>query len=170
MLILGVADRRKDIGTGLRAVSMVRAAGVKIAAVVVGSVPDSFAGAEWVQVVTRVSDAELAWLYGHAAAVLVSSRHEGYGLPVVEALAFGTPVVASDLPALREVGGEAVRYAPVGDVEGFARELASVVDRPDEARTRVRAAASVVGALTWGATANATVAVYHELLGSFRSC
>ena len=100
--------------------------------------------------------------------MLVPSRHEGYGLPVVEALAFGTPVVASDLPALCEVGGEAVRYAPVGDAAAFARELAGIIERPDEARERVRSAASGASAQTWAVTADATIAIYREVLGRAR--
>jgi len=165
VLMVGAADRRKDIGTGLRAVAMVREAGVEIAAVVVGSVPDAFAEEAWVTVVTRVSDPELAWLYEYAVAVLVTSRHEGYGLPVVEAQACGTPVVVSDLPALREVGGGAARYAPIGDAAAFARELAQIVDRPEEERAQVARASSASGGPTWTATANATVAIYRELLG-----
>ncbi len=164
VLMVGAADRRKDIGTGLRAVAKVRDAGVEIATVVVGSVPASFEDEGWVQVVARVTDRELAWLYEQAAAVLVPSRHEGYGLPVVEALAFGTPVVASDLPALREVGGDAARYAAVGDVDGFARELAIIIEQQDEERERVWRAAHAARGLTWDATANATIAIYRELL------
>jgi glycosyltransferase involved in cell wall biosynthesis len=162
--MVGVADRRKDIGTGLRAVAMVREAGGEIAAVVVGSVPEAYREADWVQVVTRVSDAELAALYQQAVVMLVPSRHEGYGLPVVEALAFGTPVVASDIPALREVGGEAARYVPVGDVAAFAREIERIVERPEEERERVRLAAGSAEAATWTTTAAATVAIYCELL------
>jgi len=163
-LMVGVADRRKDIGTGLRAVALLQGGGVEMEAVVVGSAPREFAGANWVRTLTDVTDCELAWLYAHALAVLVPSRHEGYGLPVVEALAFGTPVVASDLPALREVGGVAARYARVGDVAAFARELARVVERPAEERQRVAQSAGGARAMTWDATAQATVAIYRELV------
>ena len=57
----------------------------------------------------------LAALYRRAALVVLPSEREGFGLPVVEALACGTPIVASDLPVLREVGGLAAEYCPVGD-------------------------------------------------------
>lgn len=56
----------------------------------------------------------LAAMYRHASLVLLTSEREGFGLPVVEAMACGTPVVASDLPALREVGGAAATYCPPG--------------------------------------------------------
>ena len=61
----------------------------------------------------------LAGIYRRAAAVLVTSDAEGFGLPVIEALACGAVVVASDIPVLREVGGEAALYAPVGDAAAW---------------------------------------------------
>jgi glycosyltransferase involved in cell wall biosynthesis len=70
--------------------------------------------------------------------VLVTSEAEGFGLPVIEALACGAPVVASDLPVLREVGGDAVTYAPVGNLgawtEAVHRVLASA--EPDTGRSQ----------------------------------
>ena len=61
----------------------------------------------------------LAAVYRRAALVLQTSESEGFGLPVVEAMACGAPVIASDLAVLREVGGEAARFCPVGDVEAW---------------------------------------------------
>jgi len=72
--------------------------------------------------------AQLAELYRRAAAVLVPSEAEGFGLPVIEALACGAVVVASDIPVLREVGGPAALYAPVADVPTWARVVAGTFD------------------------------------------
>ena len=66
--------------------------------------------------VRELSRQQLAGLYGRAAALLVTSEAEGFGLPVIEALACGTLVVASDLPTLREAGGDAALYCPVADL------------------------------------------------------
>ena len=68
-------------------------------------------------------DDRLRRLLAGAAAMALPSRYEGFGLPVLEALASGTPVLASDLPVLREVGGEHVRYLPVGDADAWAVAL-----------------------------------------------
>jgi len=67
----------------------------------------------------RVSDQELAALYAGARVVLVPSRAEGFGLPVLEAMAAGVPVVASDIPALREVGGGLASHVPPDDLAGW---------------------------------------------------
>lgn len=70
----------------------------------------------------------LAALYRRAALVLQPSEREGFGLPVAEAMACGTPVVASELEALREVGGAAAVYCGVGDVPRWARTVSTLLD------------------------------------------
>lgn len=62
---------------------------------------------------------QLAELYRGASLVLLPSDAEGFGLPIIEALACGALVVASDIPVFREVGGHAITYAPVGDVDAW---------------------------------------------------
>ena len=81
-----------------------------------------------------VTDDELARLYATALAVIVPSRHEGFGLPVVEALAFGIPVIASDLPALREAGGLHKHHA-----DGVGRVPPAVRHRTQASRRIERA-------------------------------
>jgi glycosyltransferase involved in cell wall biosynthesis len=76
-----------------------------------------------------VTDARLRRLVTGAAAVALPSRYEGFGLPVLEALASGAPVLASDLPVLREVGGEHAKYLPVGDPDAWAEALAAAPAR-----------------------------------------
>jgi glycosyltransferase involved in cell wall biosynthesis len=66
-----------------------------------------------------VEPAVLAAIYRRAALVLLTSDQEGFGLPLIEALACGAPVIASDLPVLREVGGDAVEFVAVGDVPAW---------------------------------------------------
>lgn len=81
----------------------------------------------------QVSRVELARIYRGATLVLVTSDAEGFGLPVVEALACGAAVIATDLPAIREAGGEAVRYVRADEVwsEVVAGVLADPTTLPD---------------------------------------
>jgi glycosyltransferase involved in cell wall biosynthesis len=101
---------------------------------------------------------ELAELYRGAAALILPSRFEGFGLPVLEAMACGTPVVAADEPALREVAGAAAVYAEDGDFAAAAgRALAD--------RDRFSAAGIERASLfSWEETARRTVEVYRRVL------
>ncbi len=93
--------------------------------------------------VTDISRSTLACLYRHAEMALLPSEAEGFGLPIVEALACGTRVLASDLAVLREVGGDAVNYAAVGALAAWRdmalRLLAETVSAADRDRRLQRA-------------------------------
>ena len=93
--------------------------------------------------------AELAEVYRRATVVLMPSEAEGFGLPVIEALACGAAVVASDIPALREAGGPAAVYAPVGDVGAWSAAVAKLLADPG-LRALACGAASVGGAVLVG--------------------
>src|SRR4029077_4302435 len=68
----------------------------------------------------------LAAAYRRATCVLLPSDSEGFGLPVLEAMACATPVIVSDLPVLREVGGSAAYYCPVGDIDAWVNTIVRV--------------------------------------------
>ena len=99
--------------------------------------------ADRISVVGFLDERTLAAMYRRAALVLQPSEREGFGLPLLEAMACGTPVVASDLPVLREVGGAAVEYCPVGDTDAWVRTVSALLDerRRDPARWSARQAA-----------------------------
>lgn len=116
--------------------------------------------------VGTVPDATLWALYRDAALFAFPSRHEGFGLPVLEAMSQGTAVLCSDIPALREVGGTAAAYAPVGDVTGWSERIeALLADEPERARLgaagRARAAEFPVEAFVEG-----THRAYLDVLGN----
>jgi glycosyltransferase involved in cell wall biosynthesis len=110
---------------------------------------------------TGLTRADVASVYRGAAAVLVTSDAEGFGLPVIEALACGAPVIASDIPVLREVGGEAVRYAPVGDVPSWAAMVRVVLAGAAPPRADRLAHAS---RYSWTAHAETIAAAYRRIL------
>jgi glycosyltransferase involved in cell wall biosynthesis len=78
----------------------------------------------------------LAELYRQALLVLVTSESEGFGLPIIEALACGSIVVASDLPVLREVGESAGVYCPVGDIPKWSETVEQLLTSPTSAPER----------------------------------
>ena len=84
-------------------------------------------------------DRELAEAVRRAAVLVLPSRGEGFGLPVLEAMACGTPLVLSDLPVLREVAGEAGVYLDPDDGDGWRREVLLAMEGGPDVRRRVAA-------------------------------
>jgi glycosyltransferase involved in cell wall biosynthesis len=110
----------------------------------------------------------LAAVYRRAAVVVLPSAREGFGLPVVEALACGAPVVAADLPVLREVGGPLVHYVPGDDPRVWAAALHAALESPADAEAaRRREEAARWAARASPATYGAGLAeVYAEVLAT----
>ncbi|HEY2012952.1 MAG TPA: glycosyltransferase family 1 protein [Bryobacteraceae bacterium] len=124
--------------------------------------------ADSVRVLPFVSRAVLSAVYRRAAVVAQPSEYEGFGLPIVEAMACGSVVLASDIPVFREVGGTAVCRCPVGDVPAWSRALVELMDerRDSPAGWQQRRAAGLARAaeFSWEAYAAKMVALYREVL------
>jgi glycosyltransferase involved in cell wall biosynthesis len=149
VLFVGAIQLRKD---PLAALDAAQAAGLPL--VVVGPEKDRDLAAELraggADLRGYVDKDELADLYRGAAALVLPSRHEGFGLPVLEAMACGTPVVISGDPALREVAGDAAA-ADVNDaIENRERLSAAGLERAK--------------LFSWEETARRTAAVYRQVL------
>lgn len=99
-----------------------------------------------------VSDEEYAALLDRATALVSASRNEGFGIPLVESMARGTPVVVSDIPIFREVGADAARYFPVGDAAALAQEVLAL-EEPGEWARRSAAGRVRAAAYSWDAAA-----------------
>jgi glycosyltransferase involved in cell wall biosynthesis len=116
-----------------------------------------------VQVLGRLGDAELVYALRRAAVLAVPSLAEGFGLPLLEAMAAGVPVVHTDAPALVEVAGGAGLVTPRGDGGALARAIRSVVDDGTTAARMVSAGLRRAEAFTWEKAARDTWAVHLEL-------
>jgi glycosyltransferase involved in cell wall biosynthesis len=128
--------------------------------------------ADRITVLPFLDRAVLAAVYRRATIALMTSDREGFGLPVVEAMACGTPVVASDIAALREVGGDAACYASVGDPDAWRQTVTHLLDekdaRPVEWARRRDAALARASLFSWSAYARRMEALYTRLGGAPR--
>jgi glycosyltransferase involved in cell wall biosynthesis len=142
VLHLGSGDPRDDTATALAA-----AREAELPLVVAGG----YAGpAEGAELMGRVSDEQLVELYRGAAVFLDTSLYEGFGYQVLEAMACGTPVVASDTTSIPELVGDAGLLCPPRDVSAFAAALRRAIDERGELRRRGLARAQ---AFAWERTA-----------------
>ena len=116
-----------------------------------------------VQLTGHVPDATLAALYRGAQAAVVCSSQEGFGLTAIEAMACGTPLVASSIAALREQVDTAGLLVPVGDVDGLARAIASVTADRELSKRLSLVGRTRAARFDWQVTASATAEVYREV-------
>jgi alpha-1,3-rhamnosyl/mannosyltransferase len=172
VLAVGTLEPRKNLGTLLRAFARVRGQDAQHALVLVGGrgwrdapLERALAGAgAGVVRAGRVSDDELVRLYGSAACFAFPSRYEGFGLPVLEAMACGAPVVAGDRTSLPEVVGDAGLLVDPDDEEALASALRRVLTDPELAADLRQRGLARSAAFSWDRCAELTVAVYRAAL------
>jgi glycosyltransferase involved in cell wall biosynthesis len=120
-----------------------------------------------ISVLGVVDDRTLAAVYRRAALVLQPSDREGFGLPLIEAMACGTPAVASDLAVLREVGGSAIEYCPPGSVAMWCRRIVELLNErelaPERWMARRNAALQRARCFTWPQFAARMAQVYGDV-------
>ena len=164
LLFMGNLEPRKNLGTLLRAHADARRADPSVPRLVLvgpagwgdrwqGRPPDP----EDVVLAGYLSDADLRSTVAGATAVCMPSHYEGFGLPVLEALAVGRPVLASDIPAHREVAGGLATLLPVTDVDAWAAALSRLPSATGDEQARRSHGAR----FTWRASALAHVAAYR---------
>ncbi|MDE3085544.1 MAG: glycosyltransferase family 4 protein [Acidobacteriota bacterium] len=177
---VGSLDPRKNVGTLVAAMARLvgrdGSDGAPLRLVLAGpagwkdehlfSDADLAALGDRLRVLGAVDDDELRCLYAGAACFAFPSLHEGFGLPVLEAMVQGTPVVCADIPALREVAGEAALFVTPTDVEAWAEALGTVTGDPARRQALVSAGTSRAAGFTWDRAAAETRAIYRELLGA----
>jgi glycosyltransferase involved in cell wall biosynthesis len=163
LLAVGALEPRKAPDLLVRAFTAARAAGLSARLVFAGEGRLAGAlGGEGVTVLGQVSDAQLDELYRGALALVMPSLLEGYGLPVTEALARGTPAVVSDLPVFAPQLDAAVLRVPAGDEPALTAALLRL-EREAGLRAALAAAApAAVAGLSWDEAARRTRAVLAE--------
>jgi glycosyltransferase involved in cell wall biosynthesis len=178
VLFLGTLEPRKNLGVLLDAYARLLAERPDAPPLVLAGRPTA-AAAAWiartdapplagrVQVLGYVDEATRRRLYREARVLVLPSVDEGFGLPALEALACGVPVVAADAGSLPEVVSDAAVLVPPADVSGWTRALGALLDdgaaRAQAARGPARAAA-----FTWAATAANTRTAYTAAIAARR--
>lgn len=172
LLSMGNTKAHKDLPTLLKAFSLLDDDASLL--VLAGSDPGGYASsvlgghpaAARIRFTGSITDDTLRALYAGADVLAFPSRYEGFGLPPLEAMSFGTPVVVARAASLPEVVGDAGLYFEPGDAGGLADALRRV--RADEALATNLAArgGTRAGTFTWERAAEATAAVYESVLNS----
>jgi glycosyltransferase involved in cell wall biosynthesis len=173
ILLVGSLEPRKGHELLLRAAARLKSGDIRLvfAGPEMGRAPALRAAAARLGIEQRltllgpVDDALLAGLYSAATVVCLPSYGEGFGLPVLEAMSFGAPVLASDLPALHEVAGDAALFTPPGDADELARALERMLDNEQLRQALSRQGRQRAALFTWDATAQKTLEAYCAAQG-----
>ena len=120
----------------------------------------------WVKVLTDVPDTSLVEFYNRAELFIYPSFYEGFGLPILEAMACGTPVIASNVSSMPEVGGPAALFADPTDPREFVSQALRLLEEKDLRRRVVDAGLRHARQFTWAATARATLEMYRNVCES----
>jgi len=163
-LFVGGTEKRKNLGAVLDAFSSIDGFELRVVGANTASpVHDSKREQSGVRWLGHVSEEELVELYRHATALVFPSRYEGFGLPILEAMARRTPVIASNASSIPEVArGGAILVDP-DDVEGLRDAMRRVGADAGLREELTRRGVEVVSGFDWDDTARDTVAAYGEL-------
>jgi glycosyltransferase involved in cell wall biosynthesis len=167
--VLCVGNQSPNKNTALAIRAFAAAAPDRMRLAVAGGAPAALAPARageapWLSMLGRVSDGELRALYENAAAFVFPSLYEGFGVPPLEAMALGCPVVSSDSSAMPEVLGDAALFFKSGDVAACAASIRDVLALDATARERIAEAGRAQAArFSWRASADHLGALLREL-------
>jgi alpha-1,3-rhamnosyl/mannosyltransferase len=167
-LAVGAADPRKNLDLLYGAMQRIVGSNLLASLVLAGprrSCDPPAPSAPWVRTLGFVSDSDLAVLYRRATALVMPSTYEGFGLPVLEAMRLGGPVICARASSLPEVAGDAAAWFDPHDEVDLAATLTRVLS-DDGMRARMRAAGLRRAArFAWDETARATIKAFEDALG-----
>jgi glycosyltransferase involved in cell wall biosynthesis len=118
-----------------------------------------------VRILGYLPDEDLPGLYRQAELLVLPSRYEGFGLPALEAMACGTPVLAADTSSLPEIVGSAGEIFPLEDPGGLAERMAALAASPEKLREMSKRGLERAASFTWEKTARKTLGIYRDVLG-----
>lgn len=167
-LTVGGQEGRKNLRTLYTAMARLAAEGCAVPLVQCGPGlgPDArrlAPHAPWLRHVGFVSDAQLVTLYRRATALVYPSRYEGFGLPVLEAMAAGGRVICADASSLPEVAGAAALTFPWPDAEALAERMRQLLASPGVGAALAAAGPPQAARFAWAHTATATLAVFDAV-------
>ncbi len=166
-LFVGGTEKRKNLGAVLEAFASLDGFELRVVGAHDASpVHDARREQRGVQWLGRVGEEELVELYRRATALVFPSRYEGFGLPVLEAMARRTPVITSTSSSLPEVARGAALMVDPDDVDGLRDAVRRLAAEPGLREELIDRGAAVVSGFSWDKTARATVAAYEELATS----
>jgi glycosyltransferase involved in cell wall biosynthesis len=166
LLTVGAADRRKNFAMLQRAMHTVHQHFPDVTLVLAG--PRRTGSAQdplqpWERSAGFVSDDDLWTLYRRAELFVFPSRYEGFGLPILEAMRVGAPVVSTNAASLPEVGGEAAAYVGPDDADALAHTIVSILGDPARQQgMRAASLAQAAGFRSWRETARETLALFDD--------
>lgn len=176
VLFVGRLELRRRIDVLVQAISLLRQAGTRANAVIVGSdaprpgvvsdLASNFGVADSIQHRPHVTDLELRELYRTSSALVYLSEYEGFGLPLVEAMSMGTPIIAANASAIPEVVGDAGILVNPGSPQEVSRAIFSLIqDTTLAQRLRERGFQRVDSHYSWRQVAAQTTAAYRGAHG-----
>ena len=163
-LFVGGTEKRKNLASVLEAFRSIDGFELRVVGKNTASpVHDARSEQPGVRWLGFVSDEELRDLYRHATALVFPSRYEGFGLPILEAMARRTPVIAANASSIPEVAGDAAILVDPDDVEGLRDAMSRVAFDPALRDALTGRGIEVLSRFSWEETARLTVAAYEEL-------
>jgi glycosyltransferase involved in cell wall biosynthesis len=170
LLFVGTWEARKGLATLHAALRRVNAEHRRVRLVLAGqpgwgteALLDALRSDPDVELCEKPEDAHLAELYRGALALVYPSEMEGFGLPVAEAMACGCPVIATELPSIREFAGACPYYLSPGDSARLAEHVESLLDGSAGAESRSERGREVVAPLRWSVLGERTAELIERL-------
>ena len=175
ILFVGTLQPRKNIERLIEAFSQISFSHKNLSLVVVGKhgwlyedilqASKKYGVEQKVKFVSFVPDTDLAHFYTHAKCFVLPSLYEGFGLPVLEAMSYGCPVVTSNISSLPEAGGDAALYVNPKDVTDIAKKITMVLDSEKLRKEMIEKGKRHVKKFSWEKTAKETLSVLESVGG-----